>query len=269
MLDVTINTFSAQYLKLIRTKTNKMKHILTLISLLTISLIGRAQSPDYTDLRILYADANYEKLAKEAEKYTNDDKTKKDILPYIWLSKGLYKISLSGTDDEKFKNAYKDAIKFLGKGIKYDLKYNDGATIEEEREFIDQFQMSLYELIINEIGAESYKRGSAWAIKYQKISVNTVGSSYIMGACKFFDNDKQGAREKWQEGEKLLEEIESIENWSDADKNMLKMGVLYSAKAMIKGRQESKAQDLLGKVSQWFENDEDWQTQYDEIVNGI
>lgn len=246
-----------------------MKHILTLICLLTISFIGRSQSPDYTDLRILYADANYEKLVKEAEKYTNKDKTKKDVLPYIWLAKGLYKISLSGTSDEKFKNAYKDAIKYLGKGIKYDLKYNDGATMDEEREFIDEFQMSLFELIINEIGAKSYKRGSAWAIKYQKISVNNVGANYIMGACKFFDNDKQGARERWQVGEKMLNEIESIESWSDADKNMLKMGVLYSASAMKKGRQESKAQDLLGKVSQWFEEDEDWQTQYDEIVNGI
>ena len=48
---------------------------------------------------------------------------------------------------------------------------------------------------------------------------------------------------------------------------MLKLGVLYSAEGLKKSRQESKAKALLGKVGQWFEDDDDWQTRYDEIVN--
>ena len=107
-----------------------MKHILTILSVLFVTSLSFGQPPTYDDLKILYADANYEKLAKVAENYTLKDKTKKDVLPYIWLSKGLYKISLSGTDNEKFKNAYKAAIKHLSKGIKYDLKYNEGSTLE-------------------------------------------------------------------------------------------------------------------------------------------
>tara|TARA_B110000503_G_C7030420_1_gene363755 strand:- start:3 stop:737 length:735 start_codon:yes stop_codon:yes gene_type:complete len=244
-----------------------MKNSLLLITALFISGLAYSQSPNYDDLKILYADANYEKLAKVAAGYTEKDKTKKEIPPYIWLSKGLYKISLSGTDNEKFKNAYNDAIKYLSKGIQYDIKYNEGSTIAEHKEFIDKFQLSLFEIIDNEISDENYGRAYGWGIKYNKITTNQIGPKYLMGACKYEDQDKPTARTLWQEGNKMLEELTSIEGWSEADLKMFKAGLLYSASALKKTRQGDKAKDLLNKSAQWFEDDDDWKVQYDEIVN--
>lgn len=246
-----------------------MKKLFTILAILTYTFSASAQAPHFKDLQILYADGKYEKLAAVADKYTQSDKTKKQIPPYFWAAKALYKVSLSGTDDPRFKNAYKDAIKYLGKGMKYDRKYNDGAMAVEEAEFVAKFQGSLYETIENEMSADGFKKGGSWAIKYLKITNNPVGSKFVLGACKFFDQDKPTAREIWKEANGMLENVESISDWSDADKNLLKVGVLYSAKAMIKGRQEPQAKELLGKVAQWFESDEDWQVKYDEIVNGI
>ncbi len=188
-------------------------------------------------------------------------------MPYIWVAKGYYKLWLSGTSDEEFKNAFKDGINFLGKAIKYDLKYNDGTTIAEEKEFVDEFQLSLYEMIENELSAKSYKKAYSWAIKYQKITTQEVGIKFVMGACKHFDQDKPTARTLWQEAQKLMAEIESLDDWSEADRKMLKIGVLHSAVAMKESRQEDSARDLLGKAAQWFEDDEDWKEKYDEIVN--
>ena len=242
-----------------------MKHIFTLLSFIFIANLGISQ--DYDDLKILYADANYEKLVKVCEKYTLSDKTKKDVMPYIWFAKGLYKISLSSTPDEKYKNAYKDAIKYLSKGIKYDLKYNDGATIEDEREFIDEFQMSLVETIDGEMAAGNFKKAYSWTIKYQKITVNLIGAKYMMGAEKYFDQDKTTARAMWKEGAALLEEVTGIDDWSEADRQIFKLGILHSAAALNKSRQGDKAKALLGKTAQWFEDDEDWEELYDEIVN--
>jgi len=244
-----------------------MKNILTIFSLLFLTNLALAQPPKYDDLKILYADANYEKLTKVAEKYVTNDKTKKHSLPYIWLSKALYKISLSGTTDEKYKNAYKEAIKFLGKGVKNDLKYNEGATLEEHSEFMDEFQLSLQEMIENEAGSGNFKKAYGWAIKYQKITTHLVGVKYMMGACKHFDQDKGTARLLWQEARALLEEVEGIDAWSEADRNILKSGMLYSAQALMNSRQNDKAKALLNKAAQWFEEDEDWQERYDDVVN--
>ena len=244
-----------------------MKNVLTLLCLLFVTQIAFSQAPRYDDLKILYADANYEKLAKVASGYTENDKTKKDVLPYIWLAKGLYKVSLSGTDNEDFKNAYKDAISALGKGIKYDLKETDGAIISEHSEFIELFQKSLFEVIDNELSSGSAQKAYGWAVRYVKITQNEAGIKYVMGVCKYKAEDKTTARSLWQEADALLKTVESIQTWSEADKNMLKIGILRSAAALNESRQQDKARELLNKVAHWFENDEDWKMRYDEIIN--
>lgn len=244
-----------------------MKHFLTLFGLLFIAQVSVAQE-DYDNLRILYADDNYEKLVKTAEKYTESDKTKYDPVPYFWAAKGLYKISLSGTDDENFKNAYKDGINFLAKGIKYDIKKNDGMAMGDFEEFINEYRSSLFTRISNEIGAASYKKAYSWTMKYKKITEQMVGVHFVIGACKYRDGDRTTARNSWSDGEKMLEEVTDMDSWNDGDRKMLKMGILQSAKVYKDTQQMDKAKSLLNKAAQWFEEDEDWQTEYDDIVNG-
>ncbi len=243
-----------------------MKHIITLVALLFVTQFGIAQ--DYNDLKILFADGNYEKLVKEAEKYTEDDDTKYDPVPYFWAAKGLYKLSLSGTTDEDFKNAYKDGINFLSKGIKYDLKKGDGVAMEDFGDFIDEYRLSLYTRISNEMDALSYKKAYSWAVKYKKISTEGCGINFVIGACKYNDGDKSTARTAWLEAEKLIDELSGVDSWSEADRKMLKLGILQTAKTYKESQQMDKAKSTLNKAAQWFEEDADWKERYDEIVNG-
>ncbi|MCR9173645.1 MAG: hypothetical protein NXI10_14175 [bacterium] len=242
-----------------------MRHLFTFIGLILLTQTAVAQ--DYNDLKILFADEDYEKLVKKAEGYTTDDKTKYDPVPYFWAAKGLHKISLSGTDDERFKNAYKDAIKFLGKGMKYDLKKNDGQAIEEFNEFVREFQMTLCTRIANDIDAGDYRKAYSWAGRYTKITQNEIGVLYIMGACKYEQKDRSTARTKWKEAEDLLPNITGVESWSDADKKTLMIGIIETAKMYKVSLQDEKAKEILGKAAQWFEEDEEWQRRYDDYVN--
>tara|TARA_B110000285_G_scaffold166292_1_gene185797 strand:+ start:4301 stop:5035 length:735 start_codon:yes stop_codon:yes gene_type:complete len=244
-----------------------MNNLLTVLSFLFLSATSFAQAPDYDDLKIIYADANYEKLIKIAASYTEKDKTKKDPIPYLWCAKGLYQVSLSGTDNEKFKNAFKDAIKYLSKGIKYDQKYNEGSNLEDHKDFIDEFQWSLFETIDNELSDGNYKKSYGLTIKYQKVSLQTVGAKYLMGACKYMDQDKTTARTLWLEADAILKTTVSLEGWSEADVKMLKAGLLTSALALKKSRQGEKAKALLNKSAHWFEEDSEWQEKYDQIVH--
>ena len=247
-----------------------MKNLLLLLLYILQASFLMAQAPGYDDLKILFADADYEKLVKKAESYTLKDKTSKDVLPFIWMAKGLYKISLSDINDEKYKNAYKDALKFMGKGIKYDIKYNEMMTVQEHEDFLHELQLSLQLRVEQEMSAGDiggFKKGFSWALKYDKITTNKVVVKYVSGACKYNSGDKPGARRDWQTAETLLQELESVDSWSEADRNMMKLGVLHTAKAMMEANQKDSARTLLGKVAQWFEEDGDWQVRYDEIVN--
>ena len=240
-----------------------MKKILVLFLAFSAKL-ALAQAPGYDDLRILYADGNFEKLVRISSSYAEKDKTKNDAVVHLWYARGLYKISVSGSSDEKFKNAYKDAIGEMGKCLKLD-KSKDVQT--EYAEFINEFKNSLVELIGNDISIPDYKKASSWVIKYYKLDINSIGSKYLEGTCKFRNGDKGGANTNWKDADKKLTAITSIEDWSPADKQLLKMGVLQSAECLVSTRQTDKAKALLGKVAQWYESDEEFKAKYDEIVN--
>lgn len=260
---IVFSTFGIEIETSSRPNLDTMKKIIFLLMLLFAGLNTNAQAPEYDDLKILFADANYEKLVKVAENYSLKEDLKKDPLPSLWMAKGLYKISQSGTDDEKFKNAYKEAITALGKAMKLD---KDGSVLAEHQEFIEKFQLSMIELISNELSAADYNKASGWVLKYYKITRNGVGAKYLDGATKFAKADKGGANTIWKEADALLAKITSIEEWSEADRAMLRMGVLETAQCYVKAKQKDKAKTLLSKVSQWFEVDEDFTSKAEEIL---
>jgi len=240
-----------------------MKKLVLIGALLTTKLLV-AQAPEYDDLRILYADGDYEKLVRASEKYVMNDKTKSDALPHMWMGRGLYKVSLSGSDDEKYKNAYKEAIGEVGKSLKYDKA---GDVQSEYAEFYDEFRNSLVEMIKNEIDAADYKKASTWIIKYYKINLTSIGAKYLDGVCKYRNADKGGANTIWKEAETMLKTVTDISEWNKAEKDMLMIGVIQTAECYLIAKQTDKAKAVMGKVAQWYEGNEDFKAKYDEIVN--
>jgi hypothetical protein len=236
---------------------------LVLGTVLFISGLVNAQAPSYDDLQILYADGNYDKLIKSAESYTQKEKTSSDPLPYFWMGRGLYKMSQSGTDEERYKNAYKDAVGVVGKAIKLDKA---GDVQREYSEFFDEFRMSLVELIGNDASGGDYKKANSWVLKYYKLNPNSVGAKYMEGACKYRNADKGGANAAWKDADKRVGTL-TFDELNNAEKQLLKIGVIQTAECYVATKQTEKAKTLLGKVAQWYEEDEEFKTKYDEIVN--
>jgi hypothetical protein len=235
------------------------------VALFCVSVV-KAQAPDYNDLNILFADEKYEKLVGAAEKYTTNDKTKADALPYFWMARGLYKVSQSGTDNEKFKNAYKDAVGVIAKCIKFD---KDGKVREEYNEFFTEFENSLIEMISNDLAANQPKKAQAWIPKYMKIYPKSPGAKLLEGACKFKNSDKGGANTNWKEADALLKDVSDFSSLSESEKNILKIGIFQTVECYTTSKQTEKAKVLLGKVSQWYEGDAEFKEKYDAVVNGV
>lgn len=244
-------------------KKNKvMKKLLALTLLLITALAGNAQPPGYDDLRILYADENYEKLVKVAENYTGKEDLSKDALPHMWMARGLYKISESGEADEKFKTAFKDACGALGKCVKLDV---DHSVRDQYAEFFDQFKNALLERITNDMSQPNgHKKASAWVLKYYKLEPASPGAKFMDGVCKFRNADKGGANTCWKEADVIISKTASIEGWSPADKELLKQGVVQTVTCWGEMRQGEKAKALLNKVAPWFEGDEEFKAVYDK-----
>jgi tetratricopeptide (TPR) repeat protein len=241
-----------------------MKKLVSLI--LFTFLLGsfNAQPPIFDDLLILFADGNYPKLIREANKYAEKDATKNNPLVYLYMAKGFYKISFVADRDEEYKNAFKDTFSALGKCL---AKDKDGKIREENAEFFQMVKRTLIETITNDVESKDYRKAAGWANKVYKISPNDVGAKYLEGACKFQTADKGGANAFWKEADKLLKEIKDFSALMPEDKELLKIGVFETANCYLTMKQIEKAKTLLNKVAQWYEGDSSFKEKYDQIVN--
>lgn len=226
-----------------------MKKLLFLLLLLSAN-VTMAQPPNYDDLLMLFTDENWEKLIKESEKYTMKEDTKSDPLAHMWLAKGLYYMSLSGTDDEDYKSAYKDAITSMGKVIKLD---KSGDIQDDQAVFIETFKMDLVERIENEMSTP--KKAAGWITKYYKFEPAFIGAKYLEGACKYLDADKASANILWKEGEAALKDL-TVDNFNKdfgmSDKQLFLMGILKTVECYNASKQLDKAKTLLGKTAQFY-----------------
>ena len=223
-----------------------------------------AIAQEYDDLLILKADQNWEKLIRQAEKYTYKDATKNDPIPYYYMAYGLYKISFIGDRDDAYKNAFKDAITVIGK---MDRKDQDNEVFNQYNEFFNEVKYTLFELIRNDIEGDDYRRAFGWVMKMYKFGRDDIGAKLLEGACRYRNGDKSTARSKWKEAKDLIGEVTSTDGWLEADREIIKFALYESAKCQMDARQPAEAKALMNLGAQWFEEDEDWKRYYDEIVN--
>ena len=121
-----------------------MKKLLFLASLLIWGNALQAQKHVYEDLLVMYVDEKYEKCIFKAIGYTEADDTKKDPLPFLYVSMCYFGMS----KDEKFAVDYprasRDALKWAEKYRKKD----------KEKEFFGNYEDYWAELntMVQELG---------------------------------------------------------------------------------------------------------------------
>lgn len=241
-----------------------MKKILLVASIFA-TMAFNSLFAQYDELRILFADQKYEKVVKLADKMIGDDKFKKDPMVYYWLSKGLYKVSQSGNTAPEYKNAYKESINHLGKLLRND---KEGEAIQEDEinEYLLEVQGSLVEQIKNEISTGNFRKASSWILTYKKVTKNPIGQMLLEAAGKFKADDKSGGIAGLKVAETELAKVKDIKDFTEADKEMFKLGLIWGAEGYTSIRQVEKAKALLEKGSEWFRQDEDFQEAYNKMA---
>jgi hypothetical protein len=121
--------------------TMKKLLILTAVALFHVGL--QAQKHVYDDLLVLFVDEKYDKCLYKAEQYTLKDDTKKDALPFLYMSMCFYEMSKLEKYQADYPKAGRDALKFAETYRKKD----------KEKEFFNNYEdywMSLNTLAMEE-----------------------------------------------------------------------------------------------------------------------
>ncbi|MCB0198137.1 MAG: hypothetical protein KDJ65_39710, partial [Anaerolineae bacterium] len=82
-----------------------MRTFLAAALLAFTAFTATAQKHVYEDLLVLFVDENYEKCLAKAENYTVNDDTRKDPLPYLYMSMSLYEMSKLEEFNEDYPKA--------------------------------------------------------------------------------------------------------------------------------------------------------------------
>ena len=123
-----------------------MKKLLVILSLISYTSINTVLSQEYQDLLILYVDEKYEKCFVKAINYTENEKTKKHPLPYLYVSMASFEMSQDHQYSENWPKAYSTALSFAKK---YRKKDPDNTYAEDSQEYIDQLKEIIYEDVEN------------------------------------------------------------------------------------------------------------------------
>ncbi|MBK9192619.1 MAG: hypothetical protein IPM77_14575 [Crocinitomicaceae bacterium] len=240
------------------------KAILFTLTLAALTVPAIAQPPTYDDLLIYYADGDYEKLLKKAESYTLKDDTKNDALPYLYLSKANFEMSKDQIWLNDYPKAWPDAINYAGSCIKKD---KDSTIYRENIKYFTELKTAIVEEIMNLVETGNYPKLMGTIPKLHKIDRNDVGSYFLKAAAEYNNGDKGTAKETQKEAFTRLANVKSVAEWREVDLAMLKLGIIEYCKAVIKLNQRQLAVDTLGKVKQWFEEDEEFMEYYNSVIN--
>lgn len=96
-----------------------MKNLLLTLGL-TAAFSAQAQKHVYEDLLVLYVDEKYEKCMDKAIGYTENDDTKRDALPFLYMSMCNFEMSKQEKYAVDYPKASRDAIKWAEKYRKKD-----------------------------------------------------------------------------------------------------------------------------------------------------
>lgn len=241
--------------------TTMKKGILTLWSALAIFVSAMAQPSDFEDLLLPFVDGKYEKVLIKAEKYTLDEGTKKEPLPYLFMSMSFYEISMM--DDEKMKTKYPDAFKNAVKSL---TKY---AKLDKEKSYASEYEdffASIRKAIISEgethIDQMKWTKAKTSYVTLTQIDPNDAGAHLMLAYVFEQMKSKKEAETAFATAEKLLKEKTcSVSN--DVQKGFLKNAIITFATKM--GSDKVRARKWMDLGMEMFGEDNEYKVTYESL----
>ena len=243
---------------------NKFNYLLVtilyfMVNLLTNNVISQTDNK-YEDLLVLYVNEDFKNCYKKSLKYTVKDKTKKDPLPYLFVSKACYEMSQDHKYTEEFPKASKTALSYA---VKYRKKDKEYLLKEDSEEFINDFKLNIIEELENylEEGTEkTYSKAVGLTKKACGIDPDDYGAKLLYSILCTITKNKTYAKESLKICIPKLEEYEknkfSLKYMTESQQLFLRNAIMeYTKYYKEKDAVQSKKMMDYGKQLFYEENE--------------
>ena len=238
--------------------------LLFLVGILAFQSTSIAQPDDeYNDLLFLLVDAKYDKLLYKSMSYIEDEETRRDPLPYLYISMCYYEMSKLEEYDEEFPRAFKDAVKYC---VKYRKKDASGFYVAENAEYIDDLKIQTYEIAENYFQINKVSKAKSYYKYLVGMDPGDWGSWLLKGVTEASLNMKSESKISFSNGMKGIENLENIDDYWEGQVMLLKMGIISYSEYLKENGKINEAKQLMALGYEFLKDDNEYKIVYDDIM---
>jgi hypothetical protein len=219
-------------------------------SLLTLNTSAQVIGGQIDKLFDLYLLEKYDDCFNKALGYTENEKTRSNPEPYLYVAMVLIKYQENPDDKEAYGDPLKDALKYAAKAKKDHAKClkKDIETfaMEDNLEFFEKLTTITLEEIVYQYNEDKFSKAASWGKKLAKVETESSELQVLVGANMLLSKNMEGQKlidlhwpklqEKYKSGDVVPEEYM---------KPALVYGLLALAKYYDDNGNSSKAVEVL------------------------
>jgi tetratricopeptide (TPR) repeat protein len=239
-----------------------------IISLFIFQKTGLSQSEkDMDKMLFYYVDEKYEKLLDMAMGFVENDKTRRNPVPYIYVSRAYYEMSKIEEYDEIYPRAYRESVKYA---VKFRKKDKTGEYIEENAEYVDILKMQTFELADSYYQTEKYSKAKTYFKYLTGMDPEDWGSWFLRGVTESRLNMRSESEISLKNAIDGLSSIDAdiVDTYLPGELMLLKKGILSYSEFMKERGKMAEAKEIIAMGYPYFEEDNEYKISYDDLMRG-
>ncbi|MCO6481741.1 MAG: tetratricopeptide repeat protein [Flavobacteriales bacterium] len=225
-----------------------------------------AQSKPYEDLLVKYVDEKYEDCLFKAERYTQNDKTKKDPLPYLYMSMCYFEMSKipKYQEMEEYKKADRDALKWAEK---YRKKDKDMEFFHNYEDFWASLNTMAQESGLNmyEAGPKELSKARRYFESMTRYYPENPGAWLMLALTQYKANQAKEADASVAQYRDALEKAGGIARLPEDQQKLMKSALIHYAEYLSEKGDSSGAREAMETGKEFFMDDPEYKGAYNSF----
>ncbi len=241
-----------------------MRYLSAILALLASSLFLQAQKHVYDDLLILYVDEEYEKCIAKAERYTDKPDTRRDPLPYIYLSMSYHEMSKLDEymSQHEYRFADRDALKYA---VRFRKKDKELAYFNNYEDYWMELNTRAMESGINHYQMGEYSKARRIFDRMVGYMPENAGAWRLRALCQERLNMKRDAQESRKEFTKAFDAIGDLERLPVDQRKLMRNALIIDAEYLVEQGKKAEARELMALGEDTFMGNAEFKALYREL----
>ncbi len=245
-----------------------MNRILLLVLVAFVGHTLSAQKHVYDDLLVMYVDEDYEKCVSKGERYIDNKTTRKDPLPYLYVSKCYHEMSKREefTSQPEYKNADREALK---NAVKFRKKDKDMEYFNHHEDYWRELNTYAMDAGMNWFGSEKYSKARMIFSRMVGYDPHNPGAWQMLALCQSKINNQRGAAESMEKFHEALEVVKEedpeLRSLAEDQRKLMKNSLIMHSEYLYEQGMQDSARVVMNLGLAQFEEDPEFKMMLQEF----